>query len=189
MKLILFFASLLASAAWAAGGGHGSVDPHAIPWKNIGVQAFNFVCLIGLLIYLLKRAVVEHFEQRLKGYRELVEKAENAKAEAEKNHRVIAERISQLQSSADQSMQQARSEAEELKQRMIADAKVLAQKLQEEAQRSAQLEVEKAKAELRKELLERALEASRTSFKKNLGSTEQKQLQNEFVEKIQVVRG
>ena len=189
MKMILFVLMIFSSVVFAAGGGHGGGDPHAIPWKNIGVQTFNFVCLIGLLVYLLKQTVKEHFGQRLKGYRELVEKAENAKAEAEKSHRQIAERMTQLQSTADQSVQQARAEAEELKQRMISEAKVLAQKLQDEAQRSAQIEIEKAKAELRKDLLEKALEASRTSFKKNLGSTEQKQLQNEFVEKIQVVRG
>lgn len=186
IAVLLFFGWTV--VAQEHGGGHGA-DSHGIPWDHLGVQAFNFVILVSLLIYLLKKAVSEHFEQRLKGYADLVQRAERAKAEAEKSHREISERFRQLESTADQSIQQARAEAEELKRRMVDEAKALSQRLEEEARRSASLEIEKAKSELRKELLARALDSSTDDLKKNLGSSEQQRLQKEFVEKIQVVRG
>jgi F0F1-type ATP synthase membrane subunit b/b' len=84
---------------------------------------------------------------------------------------------------------QAQSEAAELRQRLVQEAKVLATKLADEAQRAANVEVERAKAELRAELLSKALDGSRKKLSTKLGTLEQKQLENEFAEKIQVVGG
>jgi F0F1-type ATP synthase membrane subunit b/b' len=61
--------------------------------------------------------------------------------------------------------------------------------LEEEAKRTAAVELEKAKAELRHELLREALSKSSDSLGRSLDSNEQKKLQNEFAEKIQVVSG
>jgi F-type H+-transporting ATPase subunit b len=188
MKLLLFTALAFAEEAHqaAAVGGH---DAHAIPWSSIFVQAFNFGLLLVVLFFLLRKSVAAHFENRAKEYAQLVERAEMARKQAEKSHSEIKERLAKLESTAEQSVRTAQTEAEELKGRMITEAKSISDKLEAEAKRSVAVELDKAKAELRRELLARALDASRDSFKKNLGSTEQKKLQNEFVEKIQVVGG
>lgn len=158
-----------------------------IPWTTIGVQAFNFLVLVGLLVYLLRKTVAEHFQDRYKAYTELVDRAESAKAEAQKSHREISQRLNKLQSTADESVRRAKAEAAELKQRLMDEAGALAKKMDEDAKRSADLEIDRAKAELRAELLTSAMEASRTALSKLIGSSEQKRLQTEFVDKIQVV--
>lgn len=187
MKILFFTALAFAEEAdHAAAGGHGA---HAIPWNSIFVQAFNFGLLLIVLFFLLRKSVAAHFENRAKEYAQLVERAETARKQAEKSHSEIKERLAKLESTAEQSVRTAQTEAEELKGRMITEAKSISDKLEVEAKRSVAVELDKAKAELRRELLARALDASRDSFKKNLGSTEQKKLQNEFVEKIQVVGG
>jgi F-type H+-transporting ATPase subunit b len=182
---------LFSTLAWAeehaAEAVHGHGGPTEIPWSSIAVQAFNLIFLLVVLGFILRKAIKAHFAQRAQSFKELVDRAENARREAEQSRRQIQERLAKLESSAAESVSRARSEAEELKSRLMMEAKGLAQKFEQEARRSAQVELEKPKTELRKELLHKALAVSEEKLKKGLGSTDQKNLQNEFAEKIEVV--
>jgi F-type H+-transporting ATPase subunit b len=158
-----------------------------IPWKEVLVQAYNVVLLFALLIYLLRKVVIEHFKSRGQTYTELVERAEAAKTAAEKSHREISQKLNELQKSADENLRNAKTEAESMKQKLMAEAQILSKKLEEDAHRSVGFEIEKAKSELRDQLLADAVTASREALKKTVGSTESKRLQTEFADKIQVV--
>ena len=177
---------LLLSQSFAASAAHG--DAHAIPWSNLFVQALNFGLFAILMFLAVRKTIKALFENRAKEYQQLVSRAEAARQEAERGKQNIKDRLNKLESSADQGMKQARVEAEELRGRMIQEAKTLAARLEAEAERSAKVETEKAKAELRKDLLQQALRETREDLKK-LGSTDQKKLQAEFADKIQVVGG
>lgn len=190
LYLLLMMTSAWAEEAATHGAGHAAAhDSHAIPWASIGVQAFNFGLLLLLLGWLLRKAIVSHFAHRARDYKQLVERAEVARKAAEQTHREIKDRLDQLEAGAEQSLVRARTEAEDLKVRMVQEAKALSAKLEQEAQRGIQLELEKAKAELRRELLQTALRTSGENLKTKLGSSEQKKLQSEFVDKMQVVGG
>ncbi len=187
---MIFKLALILSQAWAAESGHLSAhDAHAIPWNSILVQTINFVLLFGLLIFFLRKTVKSHFINRAETYRDLVTKAESAKVEAEKSKTEIQSKLRRLELSATEGLDQARAQAAELKTKLVREANELAAKLSKDAERSAQVEIDRAKAELRAELLSQALETSRKNLGANLGTAEQKQLENEFAEKIQVVRG
>lgn len=196
MKLFLLMAMTWAqehgadhAAEHAADQGHAAAGAHVahIPWESIFVQAFNFGILFILLVFLMRKAVKAHFSERAQTYRELVDRAENARLEAERNHNQIKERLNALETTAQQNVARAKAEAEELRARLLEEAKELSRKMEQEAARAAALELEKAKAALRKDLLEKALAASTENLKKGLDSSEQKKLQNEFAEKIEVV--
>jgi F-type H+-transporting ATPase subunit b len=182
--LLLCFWSI---SGWCQHEGAHEIDPHVIPWGTIGVEVFNFVFLAGLLVYLLRITVIEHFQGRLRAYTELVERAKNARMEAEQAHRDIASKLEQLQGSADESIKRAQSESLDLKNKMIAEAKSVARRMEEEAQRTIIVEIENARGELRDDLLHKAIESARESLKKTIGSSEQIRLQSEFADKIQVV--
>jgi len=189
-SLLLFSAALLVVNGLAGEAAHAATgDSHGIPWGALGVQAFNVTVLVTILFFVLRKVAVAHFAGRAKDYTELVQRAEMAKVEAERGHREIKERLEKLEAGAEQSLVQARREAEELKVRMIDEARAVSERLQTEAQRTINTEIEKAKAELRHELLQSALATSHEVLKSSLSTTEQKKLQNEFVEKIQVVGG
>jgi F-type H+-transporting ATPase subunit b len=184
----LFF--LLSSTAFAEGA-EEAAEHHEVlvPWGSIFVQAFNFIFLGVILFFLLRKAVKHHFAERAETYRELVDRAENARKEAEQTKAQMQARLDKLEAGAAKGVDQARTEAAELRTKMMEEAKQLSRRLEQEAQRTAAVELEKAKAELRNELLEKALVATEEKFKKSLGSSDQKKLQNEFVEKIEVVGG
>lgn len=168
-------------------GAHEAEGPVEIPWGTVGVQAFNVILLFALLIYLLREMVVTHFKGRRQVYTELVERAESAKAAAQKSHREISQKLADLQKSADDNIRNAKAEAEALKQKLMAEAQTLAKKLEDDAHRAVDIEIEKAKAQLRTELLAEAITVSRDALKKTVGSSDQQRLQTEFVDKIQVV--
>jgi F-type H+-transporting ATPase subunit b len=190
-KTALAFAAggalLFGTLAWAATDAHHG-GPVEIPWKSIFVQAGNFGGLLLILGYILRKTVRAHFSERRKIYMDLVSRADAAKQEAEKNRADIAARLSQLESTSKQSLQQANAEAAELRQRIVAEAKELAAKLKEETERSVRVELEKARAQMREELLAGAVEAARKALKEKVSGAEQMKLQKEFVDKIQVVQ-
>ncbi len=174
-------------SAWAQEHGAEHAEELVIPWANIWVQALNLALLIGLLVYLLRNSLKQHFAQRATEYKELVDRAETAAREAEKTNVQIKDKLAKLEASAKQGEQRAREEADILRGRLEHEAKAISAKLAQEAQRTATVELEKAKIELRHELLQQALHSSREKLQNSLGSSDQQKLQNEFAQKIELV--
>jgi len=183
---LVLSSAVVAHLAMASEAAHHA--PTEIPWRSVGVQFFNLSLLIGVLGFVLRKKIKTHFQTRKETYLELVSRAENAKAQAEKNKREIHERLAKLEETAKSSVEKARSEAEDLKARIVLDAKGLAEKLRIETERAVEIELERAKLELRKELLDASVEAARKILNESIDGKEQKKLQDEFMGKIQAVR-
>jgi F-type H+-transporting ATPase subunit b len=185
MKQLLFLLLVATSATTA----FAASDPNAgIPWGTIGQQVLNLTIVIGGLSLLLRRKVSAHFKKRQSQFAQLVEKAEQAKMAAEKNKREITERLQKLESTADDGLKNAKSEAEDLKRKILSEAQTLSTHLEEEAKRTAEYEIERVKLQLRKALLEEAVQVAKDNLQNQVGPTEQKRLQSEFIGKIQVVQ-
>ena len=60
--------------------------------------------------------------------------------------------------------------------------------MKRETERTAESEIQRAKLESRDELLNASLEQAKKILKEKVNEPDQKRLQDEFVEKIQVVR-
>lgn len=186
LKLTALIVALvpLAALAAGAGAGHGS---GGIP-SSVYFQAINFALFVGLMVYLLRGPIKSYFGNREKNYRQALAKAEAARKEAEARQRDMQQRLTKLESSAAETVANARAEAAALKAKIIADAQDLSRHLQEEATRTANIEIERAKTQLREEMLTQAITLSRKLLEEKIAEPDQKRLQTEFVDKIQVVR-
>ena len=184
MHILIFAARAWGEDGHAAAGAHHAT---AIPWSSLLTQTFNFVFLFVLLGYVMRKSVSAHFATRAREYDNLVTRAEAARVEAERGKREIEQRLAALEGEAGDSEAKARAEAARLRTALNEEAREFSIKLEREATQAAALAVEKAKAELRRELLDHALTASGEQMRTGLSQTEQKKLQTEFVEKIQVV--
>lgn len=188
MKLLAVLTTLLFSSillAASPGGAHafdGSVPPIVFH------QLVNVVLFVLLLYVLLRKKVAEVFKGRSADFHSALTKAQAAKQDAEARKKEIQDRLNKLESTAAEGLQTARTEAEALRKKILADAEELTQNLRTEAQRTAQFEIERAKAELREELLTHSIQAAKKVLAENTNEADQKRLQSEFVEKIQVVR-
>lgn len=183
---VIFIIVQLALQGLVPHGAEG--DHHGTPWGVIINQTINFTLVIVFLYFVAGKAISQHFSARKEGFNDLVKRAESAREEAEKSHREIKERLAKLESSATQNLEQAKSEAEELKQKIVSEAQVLSDRLKIEAKNTAQYELERAVNELRNEVLNTAIESAHKNLKEKVGDPDQKRLQGEFLEKIQVVR-
>lgn len=185
MTAFLFFSVSL--SAWAASGG-GHHGDEGIPFKLIFTQTFNLLIFVGLMVYLLRKPLATHFAERKKSFHELVDRAEKARREAESAKREMAERVAHIESTAQSSMKDAEREAEEMRKKIINEGAALSQRMQVEAKKTAEMEVERARNELRVEVLRAATEQTEKMLREKVGDPEKKRLQNEFVDKFQVVR-
>ena len=177
-KVVLILATVFSSTAFAAGGGDG------IPVTMVILQAINVSLFVGLLAYLLKGPVKTYFKNREDEFTAAARKAEELKAEAARHRKEIADKLKELEDNAEKTIQNAKSEAEALKENILKEAKEMAAKIQAEAERSTQNEVARAKEELRRSLLNGAIDAAREAAAKGLTEQDQKRLQGEFVNKV-----
>lgn len=186
MISILFVLNRI-TAALASESAHGGEHHGGIP-ASLWFQVLNFALYAGLLFFVLRKPLSQYFQTRAESFRQALVKAESARADAERQKREIEQRLAKLQGSADENLAQARAEAEELRKRILREAEELSRTLQEEAKRTADIELQRAKAELREELLAQAVQTAKSILSERIADTDQKRLQTEFVEKIQVVR-
>jgi F-type H+-transporting ATPase subunit b len=180
LLLILLFGT---AAAWAS-----QAEGHAgIPWKLIAIQSLNLGGLLAFIVWKSKTSIASHFTSRRELYFNLVGRADAAKRDAEKSRSEILNKLRELEDSKSRVTAGVQAEANELRQSIIKEAAEAAARLKSETERSAQLEIEKARLTLRREALEQAIQSSRKSLVEKVGGPEQKKLQTEFVQKIEVV--
>ena len=157
--------------------------PRDLIWSFV-----NFTIFIGLLVFFLRKKVRVYFQEREASFKQAIVKAEHARREAEQAKATIKEKLDKLEASAKSDMAQAQKDAEELKARILAEARDLVANLKKETERTAESEIQRAKLELREELLLGAMEQAKKILKEKVNEPDQKRLQGEFVDKIQVVR-
>jgi F-type H+-transporting ATPase subunit b len=189
-KLLPVLLIIVPAIALANEGGHEAAaahEAHGIP-SVVWYQVLNFGLYVALLVFLLRKHVVNFFKGREQTFKQALVKAEQAKQEAEQKRAEIHHRLTTLQTSTEESLAKARAEAEALKAEIIAEAQEYAAKMKTEARQAAELEIERAKAHLREELLAQAIEVSKKMLADKMAEQDQKRLQSEFIDKIQVVR-
>jgi F-type H+-transporting ATPase subunit b len=185
--ITLFTLTLPVLALGEAAEHSASHEAIEIP-KTIIYQIINFILVLGLLYFLLKKKVVDFFGDRKAQYLDAVNRFEKARNEAEMKASEIRMRLEKLEASSAHSIQQARQEAQQLQTQIVAEAQSASQKLQAEAKKTASVEVVNAVAELREEVLRQSTEAARSQMLQQMKENDQRRLQQEFVDKIQVVQ-
>ena len=156
--------------------------------RMVYYQAFNFFALIAILVYFLKSKVGPFFKKRHDDVVEALKEANRIKTEAENKHQEYVIKIQELQREQDSVLEQMRRDGEDSRKRIMEEAKRISENIKLEARRAAETEMEKARAELYDEVLQQALEGARTLLVKSVAENDQRRLQKEFVEKIEVVQ-
>ena len=121
------------------------------------LQFINFFLYVGLVVFFARKPISDYFKNRQSTFFTALKRADAARAEAQAKRAEIQTRLSKLESSRDESLQNARTEAAALRNQIVDEAKALSAKLQEEAQRTAKIEIERAKTILREELVNQSV--------------------------------
>lgn len=130
------------------------------------------------------KPILGALDEREGRIRESLEKAELAKAEAE---RAIAENRANMEASLRRSQElvvEARQEADRVRTEAREEARQEARKIMEEGRRQLEAERRIAVAELRQEAADLAIRAAEHLLKKRVGERENRRLVEEFLEQL-----
>lgn len=174
---------ILAAGAFASeGGGEGS----ASVLKEYLWPVINFLILVGVMAYVLKKMDIKGFfkkrteliEQSLREAREAKELAQKALAEVEERLKVkdseIAGIIAGAKLSGENEKARLREEGDRLKARIL-----------EQARTNIDYEVKRAKESIKQEAVEIAMELAEKKLKEKLSKEEQLKLLEESLAKIE----
>jgi F-type H+-transporting ATPase subunit b len=184
MKMLIFLFSDLAVAA--GGAGHHAPIPTEVP-RVVMFQALNLGILLLILGYIVVPKLRAHLEARRNEYFKTVRDMEAIKAQAERQSQDLRERLSRLQTTAEESLEKSRKDAAVLQAKLVAEAKEQAEKVKTEATKTVGAEVYRAVQGLRQEVIADSIKQAREKIRTQIKETDQKRLQKEFVEKIRVL--
>ena len=177
---------LAASAGFASEGGEGAhhVDTGA-QLKDLGWRVLNFVVLLGILGYAVKKADVKG---SLAARQILIEKdlrdAQEGKEAAEAKLTEYRNRLEQATKEIDDLQAAIIREGEQEKERIIAEARIAAQKIASQAAQSAEQETVKARAELRAEAARLAVEIATGKLTGAIQKADHDRFVGEYLDKV-----
>jgi F-type H+-transporting ATPase subunit b len=182
VSLLTFHFLLFTALAFAAEGGEGEQSL----FKAYFWPVINFVVLVVLLVYAMKKADIKGYfkkrteliEQSLKEAREAKELAQKALAQVEERLRVKDKEMEEIISSA-------RMSGENEKARLVEEGARMQEKILEQAKTNIDFEVKQAKSAIKQEAAELAMGLAEKKLKDKLTKEEQLKLLEESVAKIE----
>lgn len=160
-----------------------------IPWSELIVpQLINFSLFIGLLIFIVKKPIRQHFTERADQFEAHRKKAEQNKVEAERKHYDVEVQLRQLEQNAQKSIADAEAEAEALRMKIVRDAHEAAKRAGDETEALAHFEFQRAMATLKAQVVASSVSEAEGALKKKIDSNTKTRLNDEFTHKLQAVR-
>lgn len=177
LLLLLFAGTAFASAEGAEGG--GSWSPWMLLWRVI-----NTAALIGLLVYFLKKPMVNFFSER---HAQIQKDLEDAKEQRERAERTIAEyekKIGEMGRELDKMRDELRKAAAIESEKVVSNADRMAASMVESAQVAAEQEVRKAKMILKNEAVGLAVELAESLIREKINKDDRKRIVEEYLVKV-----
>ena len=162
----------------------GEVGKHAAPWGDLLKRGLNFVVLVGILFYLLRKPAGKFFSNRRESIKNTLEDLERQKKEAQSKIEEYQQKLSALETERNKIIQDFITEGETEKSKIIEGAHMTATQVKEEAERAIQQEVKKAKGLLQQEVAELSTKMAEDLLKKHMKDTDQQRLVDEYLAKV-----
>jgi F-type H+-transporting ATPase subunit b len=177
---------LAASSGFASEGGEGAhhVD-RAAQLKDLGWRVLNFVVLLGILGFALKKADVKgSLATRQAQIEKDLKDAQEGRAAAEAKLAEYRGKLDQATKEIDDIQAAIIREGQQEKERIIAEAQFAAQKIAAQAAQSAEQETVKARAELRAEAARLAVEIATGKLTGAIQKADHDRFVGEYLDKV-----
>ncbi len=177
---------LAASVGFASEGGEGAhhVDKGA-QLKDFGWRVLNFLILLGILGFALKKADVKgSLAARQTQIEKELKDAQEGRAAAEAKLAEYTGKLTQATKEIDELQAAIIHEGEQEKERIIAEARLAAQKIAAQAAQSAEQETIKARTELRAEASRLAVEIATGKLSGAIQKADHDRFVGEYLDKV-----
>ncbi len=163
-----------------------SADEHhgmSTPLK-LGVMTINLLIFLAILRSSALPAVKEWVADRRSQVVDALEKAANAKREAEQLKQQWTERLASLDKEIVEMRAQAQTQIESERDQILEAAAKLADSIRRDAERAAEQELRNARDLLRSEVAQRAYQMAVAAAPSAIGSGEQQRFVDEFLDQV-----
>ena len=174
--LVLAVATACPAAEGGEGGGRQIWD---MVWRIV-----NFLILVAILWKLLADKIKSYFSDRRIEIAEMIDTADKARNEAEKQFADYQSRLKNIDSDVQEIRDAIMGELEGEKQRIIEEGKVVAERIIEQAKWSAEQEIVKAKNSLRNQVVDMAGDMASGLVTNSMTPEDQKRLIEEYLDKV-----
>ncbi len=179
LMLAVLMITATVSLASEAEGGHGA------GWKATDTyRVMNFVVLIGVLVYLLRKPLSQALASRRKGIEEQLATLESQKAAAEKQLAQYSQKLALLEKESEKIVAEYIKQGNDAKARILKEAEAAAEKLRVQGRRSIENELERAKLSLQTEILEKSLAKAEEMIKAQISAKDQEKLIEDYLDKV-----
>lgn len=180
LPVLIFVAALTTTAIAASGTAEGS----GLPWVDIVKQAINFGILVGILVYFLRKPLINFLKERREILIKSMEEAARANEEAKEKLARMEEKIAHLDREVEELNRTAQREAEDEFARIQALTQAEIERIKEQTTVAAEQVVKKAREELRQEAAELSIEAAEEMIAKTVTDEDQKRFVKESLREI-----
>lgn len=167
------------SAAIASEGGEEGKQLWEMIWKIV-----NFVILMAILWKLFADKVKAYFGDRRVEIAQMIEQADKAKEDAEKQYADIQIKLKNVEKDIRDIKDAIMGELEGEKERIIQEGKNSAERILQQAKWTAEQEVIKARKELRDHVVEMAGDMASGMITSSMTSEDQKKMLEEYLDKV-----
>lgn len=181
LAALLLFGGTVAFAS--SGGEHGDAAPKG--WVATDTyRVMNFAVLAIGLFLILKKPVSQALGGRIQGIKDQLVALEEKKKAAEARLAEYDAKMAELDKEAEVLLAEYVKQGEDAKARILKEAEVAAEKMKEQASKNIEYEFLQAKAELKAQIVEKALAKAETIIKERINSADQEKLVDEYLAKV-----
>lgn len=173
---------LSAGLALASGGGHEAGGGALL--KDFIGRSVNFVLLVGLLGYFLRKPLAQGLAGRRDKVTETLRQARRAREEAEGRAAILARQLAESEERIAEMAERMKQENEQEREKLLEKARQLAENIRSEAEAGADREIERARRELRAEAVALAIELAEERLKEGLQAADQEHLVEQYLKQV-----
>lgn len=182
--LIALAVSLLAGTAIAATEAHGEAASPWTTWKLFW-RIVNTIALIALLVYFLKKPLINFFSDRSAQIKKDLEEAKLERERAEEKVREYEQKIAGMEQELERMRVELRKSAEAEKEKVMTNAERMAESMIEAARVAADQEVRKAKSTLKNESVELAVGLAEALIRDKIDADDHKRIVQDYLAKVE----
>lgn len=180
LPLLICLVLIAFSAVIAAEGGEGGgKEIWGMVWRVV-----NFLILMALLWKLLADKVKTYFSDRRVEIAQMIEQADQAKEDAEKQFAEIQQKLKNVEKDILEIKGSIMGELEGEKERIIQEGKTSADRILQQARWSAEQEVVKARNELKNHVVEMAGDMASGMITRSMTPEDQRKILEEYLNKV-----
>lgn len=170
---------LSSTSAIAASDGGSSWTPWLLMWRVI-----NTIALLGLLIYFVKKPLVNFFQERKNSIARELEEAREKRDEAIRLIEEYKTKMAGMEQELAKMSGELKKAAESDSQKLVATAEKLSAAMIESARVTAEQEVRKARILLKNEAVELAMTMAEALIKQKINDQDRKRIVEDYLVKV-----